>query len=187
MNEPTLSNGDQVALIVILCVLFGLLVFLTTHKGKSKLAKKAIKNAKGAVITGTFPHTAGLPIPEKTMITIVSDDESISFFTKKASYKLLKSRITDISIVTNRDIQQQYVSSVSGAIGGALIFGAVGALIGGRTKKKEITTIRKYLIFSYMKNNDMNYIGFDITQYPASANKFVRDFKKHNTHETVDL
>lgn len=44
-------------------------------------------------------------------------------------------------IKTDKEIQQQYVSSVGGAVGGAVLFGPLGAITGGRAKKKTVKEV----------------------------------------------
>ena len=104
-------------------------------------------------------------------------------------FELDKSKITDMCIKTDREIQQQYVSSVGGAVGGAVLFGPVGAIIGGRSKKKTVKNeVHNYLIITY-QSPDIKYIGFETIGYAlASANLYVEDFKsKHTSESTYQL
>ncbi|MEH2944892.1 hypothetical protein VSQ32_19130 [Lachnospiraceae bacterium KK002] len=57
------------------------------------------------------------------------------------NFELEKSKITDMCIKTDKEIQQQYVSSVGGAVGGAVLFGPLGAITGGRAKKKTVKEV----------------------------------------------
>ena len=78
-------------------------------------------------------------------------------------------------IILLQEIQREYNSSIGGAIGGAIAFGALGAMIGGRAKKKEIRTATTYLIVTYEKEDSINYIAFTTDQF--NFKKAVR-FKK---------
>lgn len=101
-------------------------------------------------------------------------------------FELEKNKITDMCIKTDREIEQQYVSSVGGAVGGAVLFGAVGAIIGGRAKKKTVKNeIHNYFIITY-QSPDIKYIGFEPIGYAtASANLYIDEFKKNHISETT--
>ena len=93
-------------------------------------------------------------------------------------FNLAKDKIIDITIKTDTEIQKQVVSSAGGAIGGAMLFGAVGALIGGRPKTKTTRKISNYLILTYQKDATSDYIGFDVSKQKGSAQQFVREFNQ---------
>jgi len=86
------------------------------------------------------------------------------------------SKLTDVSIITDKEIQQQVVSSVGGAVAGGLLFGPGGAMIGGRAKQRTATRVRYYLIFSYEKDGSVSYIAFEATQSITNASKFAKEF-----------
>lgn len=76
------------------------------------------------------------------------------------------------------EISKQYVSSIGGAVGGALLFGPVGAVIGGRAKQKKSKNVTNYLIITYTDNNEIKYLGFEINKnLKYKADKLVADFK----------
>lgn len=105
------------------------------------------------------------------------------------NFELEKLKITDMCIKTDVEIQQQYVSSVGGAVGGAILFGALGAMIGGRAKKKVVNRkMRHYLIITY-QSDEIKYIGFDINYAMRSAKSYIEDFKNNynNTTSTYQL
>lgn len=70
----------------------------------------------------------------------MADDRYI-FTSGTMNFELEKSKITDMCIKTDKEIQQQYVSSVGGAVGGAVLFGPLGAITGGRAKKKTVKEV----------------------------------------------
>lgn len=82
---------------------------------------------------------------------------------------------------TTSEIQKQVVSSVGGAIGGAVLFGPLGAMIGGRAKTKELRTVSTCLLFTYEKNNSIDYIAFNATNNLLNSNKLMNEFKKINS------
>lgn len=91
-------------------------------------------------------------------------------------------------IKTDTEIQQQYISSVGGAVGGAVLFGPLGAMIGGRAKKKTIKNeVHRYLIITY-QSPEIKYIGFEIGFNMAFANAYINEFKnKHISESTYQL
>ena len=118
-----------------------------------------------------------------------SYSDRFEFKSGSIQFNLAKSKIVDIAITTDTDIQKQYVSSIGGAVGGAVLFGPLGAIIGGRAKQKTTRTISYYLIITYKNDTDeLKYLGFDVTNTYFIAQKFVNEFKKSNKSITsVDL
>ena len=91
-------------------------------------------------------------------------------------------------IKTDTEIQDQAVSSIGGAVAGAAMFGALGAIIGGRAKTKKVKTVIQYLIITYTDNKgELAYIGFDIKNNPPSAAKLVKEFWELNTTQSVQI
>lgn len=103
------------------------------------------------------------------------------------TFNLDKQKVTDVCIKTDTEIQQQYVSSAGGAVGGALLFGPLGAIIGGRAKKKKSKMVFRYLIVTYMSENEVKYVGFDVTNNFLLAMKFVDEFTRNNVGKTMNI
>ena len=149
--------------------------------------KKEKKNFEGITIYTAFHHVNGLPIPENVLCEVFSYPDRIDFKSGTTEIKLPKEKITDISIKTDTEIQQQLVSSAGGAIAGAMLFGSLGAIIGGRVKTKKVKTTTNYLIITYKSENELKYIGFDIQNNPSSADKLVKEFQKSNSASGVKI
>lgn len=182
------SSQKTPMLFIVLGVVMALvtvLLFRPTKKDKQKKAERREK-ATESLKTCTMKHINGLPIAENTNCTIVMMDDKFVFTSGTMHFELDKSKITDMCIKTDREIQQQYVSSVGGAVGGAVLFGPVGAIIGGRAKKKTVKNeIHNYFILTY-QSSDIKYIGFEPIGYAtASANLYIEDFKKNHTSDTT--
>lgn len=120
-------------------------------------------------------HINGLPIAENMDCKIVSMDDKFIFSSDAMNFELEKSKITDMCIWTDREIEEEYVSSV----GGAILFGPLGAAIGGRAKKTIKNEIHNYLIIT-CQSPDIKYIGFEIGLSLASAQIYVNDFENRN-------
>jgi hypothetical protein len=119
----------------------------------------------------------GLPIAEGVLCTVSSYNDKITIEGSGNKFNLDKNKLLDVTIKTNTEIEKSYISSAGGAVGGALLFGPLGAMIGGRTKTKESKIITSYLIFTYDKNGETQYIAFNINT-DFSARKFVDEFQK---------
>ena len=77
---------------------------------------------------------------------------------------------------------------MGGAVAGGVIFGPLGAIIGGRAKNKKVKTVTQYLIITYTgENGELKYIGFDIKNNPLSAMKLVKEFHTLNTNEGIQI
>lgn len=163
----------------ILC-LFGAFIIISSLMKPTKVKDIPVRTFDMPSIKGVFPHTVGLPIAEGSICTVTAFDNRIVIEGSGNKFNLDKRRLLDVTIKTDLEIQKAYVSSAGGAIGGALLFGPLGALVGGRAKKKETKKLSNYLIFTYDKDGATQYISFDSTGN-FSANKFVKDFNSINT------
>lgn len=170
-------------------LIFGILTFFLfkpTEKEKEKQSEKQ-KRQNERMKTCSMKHVNGLPIAENVNCTITSFPDSFEFSSGSMKFKLEKNKITDICIKTDEEIQQQYVSSVGGAVGGAVLFGPLGAMIGGRAKKKTIKEISHYLIITYMSDDEIKYMGFDIGLNMVFAKKVVKDFNTYSSETSIVL
>lgn len=175
---------------VVLPILLGFVIFCVVMAVKtSKVKKVNKKKLKELKVNGctqlVAPHTYGLPVAEGVFCTIQAYADHIDFLSGTTSISLSTDKITDMCIKTESEIQQQYVSSVGGAVGGAVLFGPIGAMIGGRAKKKTSKTLSFYLIITYLKDGaDLSYLGFDVTGCSGTARKLVSTFQQNNTKST---
>ena len=153
------------------------------NKNFSNLMKE-----RNATLFVAINHFCGLPIAENVLTQIFSCPNHYEFKAGNTTFKLEKSKIIDSTITTDVELQKSNVSSVGGAVGGALLFGSVGAMIGGRVKEKTSAIVNYYLIFTFSDNNEIKYIAFDCTCSYNRANKFVKEYEKTNPKTTtIDL
>ncbi len=179
------NHDAQVPLIFlgILMVIFTVLLLKPSKKDKFKdetTKKKHNEKPK----TCTMNHINGLPIAENIPCIVTSLPDTFEFISGSMKFELEKSKITDMCIKTDREIQQQYVSSIGRAAGSALLFGPIGAIIGGKAKKKTVKKeIHYYFIITY-KSDEIKYIGFEIIGFSMSTvRKFIIEFNNSYTKE----
>ncbi len=149
--------------------------------------KKEKKDLTNLSIYTAFHHISGLPIVEDTLCEVYSFPDRLDFKAGTTEITLSKDKITDMSIKTDTEIQNQAVSSVGGAVAGAMLFGAIGAVIGGRAKNKKVKTVTKYLIITYLGDTEPKFIIFDIKNNPQSADKLVKEFQKTDSLSGVKI
>lgn len=191
MNKLTTGDIFSLGIIAILFVLiiWGFYMAMKTSEKQrvAKLKRKRLMADTNSSLLESFQHFNGLPIPEGTMCTINSQPTKYTISSNGANINLDKNKVIDICIKTDVEIQKQYVSSAAGAIGGAILFGPIGALIGGRAKEKKTQQIFSYLIFTYLSGEDMKYIAFNATNSVFIAAKYVDEFKKSHQKSAVEI
>ena len=161
------------------------MIVKTSKESKNrKRTLEAEVQKRNASLFITIPHVNGLPIPEDTNCTIYSTPDKYEIESSGNSFELDKSKVTDVCVKTETEVTSQYVSSVGGAIGGAVLFGPLGAAIGGRAKKKKTKEVHEYLIFTYESNGEIKYIGFQVLpMHKLKTFYFVDEFNKmENKH-----
>jgi len=167
----------------VFCGVIAILMFLPKrNKSNNTLTTESVK-------TCALTHVYGLPIKENTFCKVTSYDDRFEFTSGTVKFELMKEKITDMRIATETEIEKQYVSSVGGAVGGAVLFGPIGAMIGGRAKKKTVkreTTF--YLVITYMTDGEIKYVGFIVSPFGQPmkcAKSFVNEFKNSNVGQST--
>ncbi|MED3803685.1 hypothetical protein P4562_17310 [Lysinibacillus xylanilyticus] len=133
------------------------------------LGSKSRQQLIGADLCIKAKHMAGLPIAEGAEIFVYRCKEKVVFERNQDTIELGINKVRDILIKTDVEIQKNYVSSAGGAVGGYVLFGPLGAMIGGRAKEKKSTNTEKYLIFSYEKDGVTDYISMEVTNEPNAS------------------
>ena len=172
--------------ILMLFIAFCIKMTIATSKIK-KQQKTNIKRLKsqGLIQQCVANHVYGLPVAEGLFCTISFFKDYIEFISGTTHVTLSNDKITDMCIKSEAEIQQQYVSSIGGAVGGAMLLGPIGAMIGGRAKKKTTKNTNSYLIITYKnKDNALDYIGLNISDCVWQISKLVGEFRKNNTNST---
>lgn len=156
--------------------LIGYLILPKSKKAKQrKAAKQAAKQAKQdakraeqelrlarelASLSGE--HAVGLPLAQGAACVLHFDDEIVTISGGGNEFKLAYAKITDMSVHSDVEIQKSYVSSVGGAVGGAMLFGTLGAMVGGRAKEKQSEVVEYYFIITYLKDGVVDHLSFRV-------------------------
>lgn len=178
-SANTISDEFLAYIVMLMIPVFFLILSIVSYK-RTKKMKKALKENKQQLLSKNdaidyvaLTHTTGLPIAEDAPCGLLLKADSLEISGGGTTFNLPKSRILSVSEKTDVDVQKQYVSSTGRAIAGGLMFGAVGAAVGGRAKKKETKTTTLYLVVTYKKDADVAYLMFKIGAY---TNKETRNF-----------
>lgn len=165
----------------------GFIVYFAGSKEARAKYKEEKAKAKGVQMsTTTARHFTGLPLAEGTNCTIHYSSNGLSFVAGGNTFNLSNNKITDMCIKTDAEIQRQYVSSIGGAVGGAVLFGPIGAMIGGRAKEKKTTSLTHYLIITYLKDNNVAYICFEVYEI-VKIQKWINDFRRSHHAQGVSV
>lgn len=163
-----LSGGtalqESIAPVVIFAII-GIVLLVKKPKTKEeKLKAKEDKESLKEYHKSHFrvQHVAGLPMPQGFGCSIAFEEDKITIDGGGNTYRVDSYKITSVDTKSDFEIQKQYVSSAGGAVGGALLFGPLGAIVGGRAKEKKTTVSSHYLIITYKKDQQIDYISFEI-------------------------
>lgn len=147
-----------------------------------KRQNKVARQRKREIASNTvvLPLAAGISLPEKTRCTIVFYANVIQIFANGTEFDLPMQKVHDISIKTDIERHDYIASSVGGAVMGGLLFGPIGAAIGGRVKTQTTVKFKKYLIITYVTNKGASYIAFHVTGlYSSKAKELVKKFRPY--------
>lgn len=178
---------------------------VTEEEIQKKATKSEIRNAKAAIRNPAEKPQAPLflidgraklrlvgglgDLPQGTACEARYNTDQITLSASGQEFILDASKMIDVSVMTQKEIQTQYVSSIGGAVAGAVLLGPLGAIIGGAASKKKITNKKKYLVIAYISDGETKYLVFDVTKRPADGNniKSAYRFLKKNEKVKVDL
>lgn len=159
------------------------------RKEEEKLKEKQKLEEMGYLTSANLTHEAGLPIAENILCKIDYFKDKIVIEGSGTIFNLSTDKIMDISIKTDTEIETFYNSSIGGAVAGAFVLGPLGAMIGGRRKKKEVKKTENFLVITYDKDDEVNFIVFNAKTDPLKANKIVKIFRESGikSQKTIEL
>lgn len=150
---------------------------------KKKQEKSNIKeagNKYGAQYSTKINHICGLLLAENSECIIHLCENQIIIEGTSNIFKLNREKILDMNIKTSKEVQ----NSISGAVGGYILLGPIGAFIGGST-----TDFHRFFIIIYQgKENEKQCISFDMKdnlEALKEINMYINIFKsdKENKKE----
>lgn len=152
---------------------------------KGKEEKQKIEEIKqygvenyNAIFSTEINHICGLPLAENSGCTIHLCNNQIVIESMGNIFKLQKNKIMDINIKTSKEIQ----NSISGAVGGYILLGPIGAFLGGST-----TDFHRFFIIIYRnKDNKEECVSFDMKddmKVFEEIRKYIQDFKNNITEK----
>lgn len=140
------------------------------------------------LFSGRFIHVSGLNLPPDTPCLVRYFPQQLSIGALGQNFILKHSRVRDVSVNTITELEERYISSAGGAVAGAMVFGPLGALIGGRTKKRLSRRSARFLIFAYDGDDgSVRYIVLRFSAHDMSVRKFLRAYKKQGSRLPIDI
>ena len=169
--------------LVIIIVAICRLAFVSANNDK---LKKRYGDGE-LLLVDKFQFIGGLDLPQNVMCKLTCLRSRIIMQANGQEFNLQTDKLIDVSIMTNTEIQKQYVSSAGGAVAGAMLLGPIGAILGGSASKRSIKTNTKYLIFTYLADVQTKYILFDVTKKTPQAKRLVKQFSYLKNKDTVKI
>lgn len=174
-----------------LCVAFYLVIGLVLFLGKGKpkeerqerrRQKAEAKDRNSRILVAE--HMAGLPLAQSTACTVSFEEGCITIHSSGNRFNLNYDKITAMDFKTSTEIQRAYVSSAGGAIVGGALFGPLGAMVGGRVKEKQSKTVENFIIFTYLKDGNIDYLSFKV-QTAYKAMKLIQQYEPHIAQQGI--
>ena len=160
------SRSIVVFLTLAVIVFSAAYVFKLFYRSKKQLRQEydSIKARNGAVAYVALPLAAGLPLAENSDCEILLRRENVEINGSGTQFLLDAEKLNDIRVMTRSEIQNHYVSSAGGTVAGGMLFGWLGAGIGGRIKKIEDQKTEHFMIITYKKGDMTDHIAFHIPE-----------------------
>lgn len=137
------------------------------EKQKNENIKQQGLENYNAIYSAETNHICGLPLAENSKCIIHLCDNQIVVESVGNIFKLQHNKIMDMNIKTSKEVQ----NSISGAVGGYMLLGPIGAFLGGST-----TDFHRFFIIIYKnKNNKEECISFDMKD-DMKAFKEIREY-----------
>lgn len=149
-------------------------------KTQAKIEEK-IEN-RNALFAFETSHFIGLPSAQGAKTKLYLYNDKILIEINNLNFNLDIAKLKDISIKSDSEIQNQYVSSVNKEA----LFGSFDSMVVAR--QNESKTVKYYLILTYCDNNEIKYIAFE-NNHMNDFHKFANEFKNisSNTVKSFDL
>lgn len=208
--EIVSGRSDPAAASSLTGVIFTMVVFeipgfiLLLKKGKNKeekIRRRERKEAYKAYKAGTLgqngmkqyivpmEHTVGLPLKSGIMCFARFGDEGISIESSGVRFNISYEKISDMRVTTDVELQKHYVSDAGWAVAGNAALGPLGALLLGGVQERTDKIIRKYLVITYVKEEQVSHAAFLIPreEEQVKAEKLVAQYSPKMSGEVVSF
>jgi len=130
-----------------------------------------------------------LNIPEQTIMMAVGKKEELILTGVGQEFHISMDKILTIEKLTHSEVHHQMVSNTAGAIAGAMVGGALGAILLGTPSLEKYTVKGKLVILAYQSGSGVQYILFDGFRYLNTIQNMLRFFRKYKRKQNmrVDL
>lgn len=135
------------------------------------------KNKNQKVALGNLVE--GLPIPQNTDLTIKLTPSELSIIGIGQEFEINFSKLMMIDLKSDVEMEKIIQQSAPGMVIGAVAFGVIGAMIGGRVKTKEKRVVNHFLIVNY-QTDELKTIIIEATKDWHNAAQLVDYFRKLN-------
>lgn len=133
----------------------------------------------------------GLPVPTGSKCSLYLKSNGILCESVGTEFSIPKERIISVVVDKSKNIQKQVVSSSGGALAGGLMFGAVGAAIGGRAKTKNVVSKKTFLSVVYKgKDGEIKSLLLEPMQNDVyNLKSATKVYSQNNvvSHEKIEL
>lgn len=178
-----------IIMFIVMVFLILIVYFIWYYKKSNTDKNKKNKNIEekmieyNSIFTTEINHICGLPLAEETKCFLNLCYDEIIIESSGKTFKLNKKNIMDMNIKTSKEVQ----NSISGAVGGAMLLGAIGAFLYGTT-----TDFHRFFIIIYKNKEDKEQcISFDIKdniKVFKEISNYIEDFKNNMLdNEEIEL
>lgn len=146
-----------------------------------------IRYRPGVVFGGKIKYLSGLNIPEQTIMMAVGKKNELVLAGVGQEFHISVEKIISIERLTHSEVHHQMVSNTAGAIAGAMVGGALGAIILGTPSLEKYTVKGKLVVLAYQNGSGVQYIFFDGSRYQNTIQNMLRFFRKRKKKLSVRI
>lgn len=157
-----------------------------TEQERREKDKEEYLRALDALASAELQHLSGLPVTEGCMCTVGIGKDEFLFIRDEKHIYLPMEQVMDVAVKTEEEVRNYYVSDAGGAVAGGMLFGALGASIGGKPQKITEKWIQRFLLITYMEEDETKHICFACTARAAEAQEIVKAWRSL-PKQTVDM
>lgn len=143
---------------------------------------------------GNIIHVDGIPFlsGKESLLKLHPNKLIVTDINEKNSYKIRIENISDVKVRTEVEISEQERNVLARAIAGGILFGEMGAIVGGISgvPKKQIKTLHNFLIIDYVsKGGNQKSLMFLYKSGPKQvlerfADAVIKEVRKHKPQDS---